>query len=250
MQGRPAGRPDPRPARQAAQRAQHLLHAAGAVLDAEQPLRLHLEPPHNWLVLVLLMLAGALIRQFFVLRHGCKLGRNRACRWALCAGRHAGAIVARGRLAAARRPQRGGRRGAGRRAIGEVQKVLEQRCSMCHGAQVQKKNVALDTPEADQAARAGGLPAGGGDQAHADEQCHRHHRAERALIGAGSRAAPVPLNRLMSLVRAELLASARARTRRTRPPTPLWPTLGSAAAECSSWETCPIFRWQVAADVH
>ena len=41
-QGRPAGRPDPRPARQAAQRAQHLLHAAGAVRDAEQPLQLHL----------------------------------------------------------------------------------------------------------------------------------------------------------------------------------------------------------------
>ena len=32
--GGPAGRPDARPARQAAQRAQHLLHAAGAVRDA------------------------------------------------------------------------------------------------------------------------------------------------------------------------------------------------------------------------
>ncbi|RYF36213.1 MAG: hypothetical protein EOO25_21270, partial [Comamonadaceae bacterium] len=32
---------------------------------------------HNWLVLVLLMAAGAAIRQFFVLRHGWKLGRNR-----------------------------------------------------------------------------------------------------------------------------------------------------------------------------
>jgi len=28
-----------------------------------------------------------------------------------------------------------------------VQKVLEQRCYMCHGAQVQMKNVRLDTPE-------------------------------------------------------------------------------------------------------
>ncbi len=33
--------------------------------------------PRNWLVLVLLMVAGAAIRQFFVLRHGWKLGRNR-----------------------------------------------------------------------------------------------------------------------------------------------------------------------------
>ena len=32
-------------------------------------------------------------------------------------------------------------------SFGEVQKVLEQRCYMCHGAQVQMKNVRLDTPE-------------------------------------------------------------------------------------------------------
>ena len=30
---------------------------------------------------------------------------------------------------------------------GEVQKVLEQRCYMCHGAAVQMKNVRLDTPD-------------------------------------------------------------------------------------------------------
>jgi uncharacterized membrane protein len=32
-------------------------------------------------------------------------------------------------------------------AFGDVQKVLEQRCYMCHGAQVQMKNVRLDTPD-------------------------------------------------------------------------------------------------------
>jgi hypothetical protein len=32
---------------------------------------------YNWVVLVLMMLGGAAIRQFFVLRHGWKLGRNR-----------------------------------------------------------------------------------------------------------------------------------------------------------------------------
>ena len=40
---------------------------------------------HNWLVLMLMMFAGAAIRQFFVMRHGFKLGRNRhplpAMRW-------------------------------------------------------------------------------------------------------------------------------------------------------------------------
>jgi uncharacterized membrane protein len=30
----------------------------------------------------------------------------------------------------------------------DVHKVLEQRCYMCHGAQVQMKNVRLDSPEA------------------------------------------------------------------------------------------------------
>ena len=33
--------------------------------------------PHNWLVLMLMMFAGAAIRQFFVMRHGCKLGATR-----------------------------------------------------------------------------------------------------------------------------------------------------------------------------
>jgi len=32
--------------------------------------------PQNWLILILMMFAGAAIRQFFVLRHGYKLGRN------------------------------------------------------------------------------------------------------------------------------------------------------------------------------
>jgi uncharacterized membrane protein len=32
-------------------------------------------------------------------------------------------------------------------AFGDVKKVLEQRCYMCHGAQVQMKNVRLDTPD-------------------------------------------------------------------------------------------------------
>ena len=60
----------------------------------------------------------------------------------------------------------GGRAGAAppqAPSYAQVQKVLEQRCYMCHGAQVQMKNVRLDTPDRLEAARAGGLPAGGGD---------------------------------------------------------------------------------------
>src|SRR3989344_3710286 len=44
-QGGRARGPHPRQTRQAAQRAQHLLHAARAVCHAQQPLQLYLEPP-------------------------------------------------------------------------------------------------------------------------------------------------------------------------------------------------------------
>jgi uncharacterized membrane protein len=41
--------------------------------------------PQNWLVLIAMMFAGAAIRQFFVMRHGYKLGRN-ANPWPYAAG--------------------------------------------------------------------------------------------------------------------------------------------------------------------
>jgi hypothetical protein len=72
-------------------------------------------------------------------------------------------------------------------AYAEVQKVLEQRCYMCHGAAgADEERAAGFRPEPFKAARPGGLPAGRGDQDHADEQRHRHHRrrarADRALV--------------------------------------------------------------------
>jgi uncharacterized membrane protein len=101
--------------------------------------------PHNWLVLVLMMFAGAAIRQFFVMRHGWKLGRNR---------HPAGYAVAGVALIAATlvwlMPQTGAATDTPLAAAdyAAVQKVLEQRCYQCHGAQVQMKNVRLDSPEA------------------------------------------------------------------------------------------------------
>jgi uncharacterized membrane protein len=100
--------------------------------------------PHNWLVLVLMMFAGAAIRQFFVMRHGWKLGRNpNPLPYAL-----AGVVVILGVIgwlrpdasSAAAVPKVAG--------YADVQKVLEQRCYLCHGAQVQMKNVRLDSPQA------------------------------------------------------------------------------------------------------
>lgn len=99
----------------------------------------------NWVVLILMMFAGAAIRQFFVMRHGWKLGRNRHPAGYALVG--VAAIVATlvwltpASTEAARAP-------AGPATFASVQKVLEQRCAQCHGAQVQMKNVRLDSPEA------------------------------------------------------------------------------------------------------
>jgi uncharacterized membrane protein len=100
--------------------------------------------PRNWLVLILMMFAGAAIRQFFVLRHGFKLGRNpHPLPYALAGVAVIAAVVVWLRpdaSPAAAAPQAAG--------YAQVQKVFEQRCYLCHGAQVQMKNVRLDSPQA------------------------------------------------------------------------------------------------------
>ena len=112
--------------------------------------------PQNWLVLIVMMLAGALIRQFFVMRHGYKLGRNRhPLPYALVGVTLiAGAIVWMKPPAplpesvAMKSVASGavGERAAGQNDYINLQKVLEQRCYQCHGAQLQMKNVRLDSP--------------------------------------------------------------------------------------------------------
>jgi uncharacterized membrane protein len=101
--------------------------------------------PRNWVVLIMMMFAGAAIRQFFVLRHGFKLGRN-AHPWPYAA---VGVAMIVG-VTAWLRPEASQAAAAPAATVGynEVQKVLEQRCYMCHGAQVQMKNVRLDSPAA------------------------------------------------------------------------------------------------------
>ncbi|WP_394790013.1 urate hydroxylase PuuD [Rhodoferax sp.] len=107
---------------------------------------------HNWLVLVMMMLAGAAIRQFFVLRHGYLLGRNRhPISYALVGlAVIVGAIVW---MKPAPQPATNSvAAGAGRTSATvtisyeAVQKVIAQRCYMCHGATLQMKNVRLDSP--------------------------------------------------------------------------------------------------------
>ncbi|MES2635624.1 MAG: urate hydroxylase PuuD [Pseudomonadota bacterium] len=98
----------------------------------------------NWIVLILMMFGGAAIRQFFVMRHGYKLGRNaNPLPYALVGVAVIAGVIAwlkpAASPAAAPAPVAG---------YAQVQKVLEQRCYMCHGAQVQMKNLRLDSPEA------------------------------------------------------------------------------------------------------
>jgi len=102
--------------------------------------------PQNWLILILMMFAGAAIRQFFVMRHGFKLRRNRdPAPYALV-----GVAVIAGVIAWLRPDTSAAAAAAAPKAVSyqEVQQVLEQRCYMCHGAQVQMKNVRLDAPDA------------------------------------------------------------------------------------------------------
>ncbi|PKO42793.1 MAG: hypothetical protein CVU30_09580 [Betaproteobacteria bacterium HGW-Betaproteobacteria-3] len=110
--------------------------------------------PQNWLVLILMMFAGAAIRQFFVMRHGFKLGRN-AHPWPYAL---AGVAVLLGLIAGLRPAPTALNTSVsiansdhltgadGQKSFKNVQDVLARRCDMCHGAAVQMKNVRLDSP--------------------------------------------------------------------------------------------------------
>jgi uncharacterized membrane protein len=101
---------------------------------------------NNWFVLVLLMLAGALIRHSFVARHKAHVQHKRAP-W-----EHA--IVGTAALVGmafwlAPPPQSAQAKAAAAKpvAFAEVQALVSAKCTMCHNEQVQQKNVALHTPE-------------------------------------------------------------------------------------------------------
>ena len=105
--------------------------------------------PHNWLVLVAMMAAGALIRQFFVMRHGYKLGRNgnpAPYAWLGIAVIVALIVVMRPAVPTANNsvatpPV------ATPVAVADVKQVMTTRCVMCHGEGMQMKGVRLDSEE-------------------------------------------------------------------------------------------------------
>ncbi len=116
---------------------------------------------HNWLVLFFMMLGGALIRQFFVQRHGWHHGRARnPLPWALVGVVVIAAVIvwmkpaqqlvtsdATNSVAAHAPSTLATGQNSSQNSYAELQKILEQRCTMCHGAQMQMKNVRLDSPE-------------------------------------------------------------------------------------------------------
>ena len=102
--------------------------------------------PHNWLVLVLMMLAGALIRHSFVARHKA-LAQGKRVPWEYAT---VGALVIAGLtvwlapspLSAAQKLAQ-----AAPVSFTQVNAVIQQRCVMCHNAELQSKGIALHTPE-------------------------------------------------------------------------------------------------------
>jgi uncharacterized membrane protein len=101
----------------------------------------------RWVLLFVMMLAGALIRQFFVQRHGYHLGRAKNP-WPFAA---VGVVLILGVIVALRpTPQAlptASAQASAAAPFSQVQTILAQRCYMCHGAQVQMKNVRLDFAE-------------------------------------------------------------------------------------------------------
>jgi uncharacterized membrane protein len=99
---------------------------------------------YNWLVLVLIMLAGALIRHSFVARHKALVAGKRVP-WEYAT---VGTLLIVG-LAVALAPTPRGPSAAAPATVSlaQVKAVVDQRCVLCHNAQVQQKNVSLHTAE-------------------------------------------------------------------------------------------------------
>ncbi len=136
---------DPAHGRRAKQRSVHNTYFTLPVLAAM--LSNHYAFLHgaegNWIVLVVLMGAGALIRQSFVLRHRARvLGQRTPWEYAAVGTL---LLVALGAWLAPRPQQT--TVAAAPVTFGEVQRIAAERCSLCHNATFANKNVRLDTAD-------------------------------------------------------------------------------------------------------
>ena len=137
--------PDPKPGIVGKQRSVHntyfTLPVLFTMISNHYPMTY--SHPYGWVVLGVIMLAGILIRQFFVLRHSGKVN------WALPGV----AVVLLVGVAIAIAPRSAARSGEAI-AFTKVQGVLNQRCVGCHAAQPTQpgfaqppKGVLLDSPQ-------------------------------------------------------------------------------------------------------
>jgi uncharacterized membrane protein len=99
--------------------------------------------PQRWILLFLMMLAGASIRQFFVQKHAWRLGRS-AHPWPYAAF---GAAIIIGLIVALRPAPASVDVSTAPVSFEEVQAIVNQRCISCHGDQVQMKNLRLDSAD-------------------------------------------------------------------------------------------------------
>ena len=96
---------------------------------------------HNWLVLVVLMLAGALVRVSFVLRHKA-LVEHRAVPWRYAI---AGTLLVAATVAVLLPAPPAATAKMPAPSFAEVEAIVAQRCSVCHNAALANKNVRLDS---------------------------------------------------------------------------------------------------------
>jgi uncharacterized membrane protein len=96
----------------------------------------------NWLVLVALMLASALVRHSFVARHKA-LTQRQPVPWGYAAAGVALTVVVVLLLKPSPSPSVAGAPASA--SFADVKAIVERRCLLCHNAQVQQKNVALHT---------------------------------------------------------------------------------------------------------
>jgi uncharacterized membrane protein len=142
-----AGEPvDPAHGRRAKQRSVHNTYFTLPVLAAM--LSNHYAFLHgasgNWLVLVIVMAAGALIRHSFVARHrALVLGRRVPWEYAAfgCV-----LLVALG-VWQAPAPVAPAAAAAAAPTFAQVQGIVKERCSLCHNAQLANKGIRLDAPD-------------------------------------------------------------------------------------------------------
>jgi uncharacterized membrane protein len=100
--------------------------------------------PHNWALLVALMLAGALVRHSFVARHQALL-KGRRVPWEFAA--FGVVLIAAVVVALAPAPQAPASAAEAPPSFAQVQAVVTQRCVVCHNAQLANKGVMLHTPQ-------------------------------------------------------------------------------------------------------